>query len=256
MTTSSPVRRIASIIDVVGATPHHMTLIDLAKAVNLPPSTAHRTLNILIDVGYIKLNPTTKTYELGERLKRILLLYHGTGSIKELARPVLVDLAETFTETSYVVQMSDSGLQLVDFYLPTSGSRTLVHPGFDFPMHATASGKAVYAFRFDEEVERELAKKSEKFMPTTIVSKNAIKKELRRAREQGYAINDAELDHGVYAIAAPLKLGNNEVIGAIAIVGIRDRLLDQHKPEDVISAVVKAADDVSRLLLSVSLRKA
>ncbi len=53
-------------------------------------------------------------------------------------------------ETAYVVQMTGSGVQLVDFYLSTQGSRTLVHPGFNFPMHASAVGKAIFAFQSDE----------------------------------------------------------------------------------------------------------
>ena len=255
MTSSSPVRRIASIIDIVAASHGHLTLADIARAVELPPSTTHRTLNILIDVGYLALDPVTKSYEIGDRLKRVLLLTLGAGSLKEIARPALVELAEEFTETTFVVQMTSSGLQLVDHYFPTQGSRTLVHPGFDFPMHASATGKVVFAFHSDEEIELELAKTVEKFMPNTIVGKRAIIKELRRTRKQGYSVNDAELDPGVYAVAAPIKLGNDAIVGALAIVGIRDRLLDRYKAEKIISSVVRAAEDVSRLMFSARVNK-
>ena len=255
MTSSNPVRRIALIVDAVASAHASMTLVDIARVVELPLSTTHRTLNILLDVGYLKLDPATKTYEIGERLKRVLLLTLGTGSLEELARPILIDLAEEFTETAYVVQMTGSGLQLIDFFLPTQGSRTLVHPGFDFPMHATAAGKAIFAFQSDQVIGLELAKKPEKFMPSTIIGKNAIKEELRRTRERGYAINDAELDPGVYAVAAPLKLGEESIIGALAVVGIRERLLDRYQAEEISSTVVKAAGDVSRLLLRARLEK-
>jgi len=248
MTSSKPVRRMTLIVDVIASSHDRLTLIDIARAVELPPSTTHRTLNILMDVGYIKLDPATKTYAIGERLKRVLLLTLGTGSIKELAQPVLVELAERFTETAYVVQMTSSGIQLIDFYLSTQGSRTLVHPGFNFPIHASAAGKVVFAFQSDEVIELELAKNIEKFMPSTIVGKRAIKKELRLSHERGYAINDSELDPGVYAIAAPLKLGEQSVIGALAIVGLRERLLKRFKTEEIASIIVKAANDVSQLM--------
>ncbi|MBT4888372.1 MAG: IclR family transcriptional regulator [Rhodospirillales bacterium] len=250
MTSSNPVRRMTLIIDVVASSHDSMTLADISKAVELPPSTTHRTLNILLDVGYLKLDPATKSYEIGERLKRVLLLSLGTGSLEELARPVLVELAEKFAETAYVVQMTSSGLQLVDYYLPTTGSRTLVHPGFEFPMHATASGKAIFAFKSDEEIELELTKSIEKFMPNTIIGKKAIKAELRHTRERGYATNDSELDPGIYAVAAPLKLGEDTIIGALAIVGVRERFCGNFKTEDIASSIVKAADDISRLLFS------
>ena len=248
MTSSNPVRRMTLIVDVIASSRGSMTLIDIARAVELPPSTTHRTLNILMDVGYLSLDPVTKTYEIGDRLKRVLLLTLGTGSLEQLAQPVLVELAEKFMETAYVVQMTGSGIQLIDFYLSTQGSRTLVHPGFNFPMHASAVGKAIFAFQSDEVIELELAKNTEKFMPGTIVAKRAIKKELHRTHERGYAINDAELDPGIYAVAAPLKLGEESVIGALAIVGLRDRLLERNKTEEIASAVVKAADEISYLM--------
>ena len=82
--------------------------------------------------------------------------------MQDLARPTLAELGEHFTETAYLVQLTGSGLQLIDFYLPTQGSRTLVHPGFDFPIHATAAGKAIFAYQPDEVVESELAKGRER----------------------------------------------------------------------------------------------
>jgi DNA-binding IclR family transcriptional regulator len=248
MTTSNPVRRISSIIDAVAASRDGMTLIEISNAVRVPSSTVHRTVNILMDVGYLKIDPATKTYRIGERLRRTLLLAFGAGSLQDLARPTLAELGERFTETAYLVQLTGSGLQLVDFYLPTQGSRTLVHPGFDFPIHATAAGKAIFAYQPDDVVESELAKGRERYMPNTIISKKAIRSELARVRRQGYAVNDVELDPGVYAVAAPLRLGEETVVGVVAITGIRDRMLHRADAEQISAAVVDAASEVSRLL--------
>ncbi len=255
MTASNPVRRISSIIDAVAASRDGMTLVDISNSVDLPPSTVHRTLNILMDVGYLTMKPETKTYRIGERLKRVLLLTLGTASLDELARPILVELAEQFMETAYLIQMTSFGLQLTDFYLPSKGSRTLVHPGFEFPMHATAAGKLIFAFQSDETIEAELAKGLKRFMPNTIASKKAVRAELGRVRSQGYAVNDVELDPGVYAVAAPLALGDDAVIGALAIAGIRDRLLQRHKAEHIASVLVEAATGLSRLMLNTTIRR-
>ncbi len=255
MTTSNPVRRISSIIDAVAATREGITLAGIGNAVDLSPSTVHRTVNILMDVGYLKLEPSTKTYKLGGRLKRVLLLSLGTGSLEELAHPALVTLAERFTETAYLVQLTSTGLQLVDFYLPTTGSRTLVHPGFDFPMHATAAGKVVFAFQSEEIIEREFTKGIERFMPNTLTSRKAILQELGKVRRRGYAINDVELDPGVYAVAAPLTLDEGEtVIGALAIAGIRDRLLNKYSEGEIAGNLLDATTELSRLVLNTNIK--
>ncbi len=247
MASSNPVRRISSIIDVVAASRNGMTLVEIANAVGLVPSTSHRTVNILMDIGYLRISPETKTYHIGDRLKRVLLLELGTESLKELAKPAIVELAEKFFETAFVAQYTSSGVQLIDYYFSTRGSRTLVHPGYEFPLHATAVGKAVFAFQSDALIEEELSKGLKRFMPATLSSRKAVRKELALVKERGYAINDSELDPGVYAIAAPLVLADNSVVGALAIVGIRDRLLKTAPEEEIAASITQAAKELSNL---------
>ena len=252
MASSNPVRRISSIIDVVAASKNGMTLVEIANTVGLAPSTCHRTVNILLDIGYLAISPETKTYHIGGRLKRVLLLELGTDSLKELAKPVLVELAETFFETAFVAQYTSSGVQLVDYFFSTRGSRTLVHPGYEFPFHATAAGKAVFAFQSDDLIEEELSKGLKRFMPATLSTKKAIRNELELVRERGYAINDSELDPGVYALAAPLVLADSSVIGALAIVGIRERLLKTVTEGEIAASLTQAAKELSNLAYNAS----
>jgi DNA-binding IclR family transcriptional regulator len=249
VTTSNPVRRIAAIVDVVAGYNKGITLVEIANATRLSPSTAHRTVNILLDVGYLVLDPSTKTYRIGQRLKRVLLLSHGSGPLEDFARPALISLSEQFSETSYLVRFSGRRIHLSDYHLPTTGSRTLVHPGFDFPMHATAAGKVVFAYLSDDIIENELTRDLEHFMPNTITSQQKIRQELAKVKTQGYAVNDAELDPGVYAVAAPVFLSDGEtLIGAMAIAGIRDRLLENHSETEIANQLLEATSDLSRLI--------
>ena len=255
MTTSNPVRRIAAIIDVVAGYDKGITLVEIANAAGLSPSTAHRTVNILLDVGYLALDPATKTYRIGQRMKRVLLLSQGSGSLEEFARPALIALSEQFSETSYLVRFSGRGIHLADYHLPTRGSRTLVHPGFDFPMHATAAGKVVFAFLSDDIIENELDKNIERFMPNTITSKRKIREELAKVKTRGYAVNDAELDPGVYAVAAPVFMSDGEtIIGAMAIAGIRDRLLEKHSETEIANFLLESTAELSRLINNIDIQ--
>jgi DNA-binding IclR family transcriptional regulator len=248
MATSKPVRRLANIIDALAASRDGLTLVEIAKRTNLPLSTAHRTTTILMDIGYVSLDPATKIYRLGSRLHRVFMLSVGLSNLKSLARPVLVALAEDLAETSYTTRLTSSGIELIDFCLPTHGSRTLVHPGFEFPIHATAAGKAVYAFQPKDLVKAELDKAPlEKFMPNTIVDKRAVRSDLAKTRARGYAINDMELDPGVFAVAAPIRLADAGVIGAVALCGIKDRMLQRNTLSQVTDAILAAAEQVSRL---------
>jgi DNA-binding IclR family transcriptional regulator len=250
-TSSNPVRRISSIIDAVASSRNGLSLVEIASAVGLVPSTSHRTVNILMDIGYLRLAPETKTYHIGDRLKRVLLLDLGIESLAELAKPGIVALAEKFHETAYVAQYSSSGIQLVDYYFSTQGSRTLVHPGFDFPIHATAAGKAVYAFQSDNLIKEEISKGLERFMPNTLKSKKTVLQELAQVRQKGYAVNDSELDPGVYAVAAPVVIADSSVLGVIAIVGIKERLLKLATEQEISVGVMEAAAELSKMIYNI-----
>jgi len=236
------------VVDAVAASRGGIALIDISQAVKLPLSTAHRIVNSLVDVGYLANDAATKTYKIGDRLKRLFLLTMGGASLQQLARPILVELAESFTETSYVVRLTTSGIELVDYYLPTRGSRTLVHPGFEFPMHATAVGKVIFAYQPDRVVTAEIKKGLEHYTPNTITNPAKVRAELKRVRSRGYAINDVELDAGIIALAAPISVGKIGVAAALAIVGLKDRMLEQQQIRTVAKVLCTRANELSGFL--------
>ncbi len=84
-------------------------------------------------------------------------------------------------------------------------------------------------------------------MPNTVVNKRTVRKDLATTRTQGYAINDVELDPGVYAVAAPIKLADAGVIGAVALCGIKDRMLKRHTTKQLTNAIVRCAEQLSLL---------
>ncbi len=253
MTASNPVRRIAAILDAIASARDGIALGELAAATGLPLSTTHRTVNILQDVGYISADPATRTLRIGARLQRVVLLSVGSRAIRKIIRPTLMELADHFSETAYFAQMTNDGPQLSDYYLPTKGPRTLVHPGFDFPAHATAAGKAIYAFLPEETVARALSGKLQRFTANTVVQKAALRREFAQVRERGYAVNSSELDEGVFALAAPLLLDQHSVLGAIAITGVSERLTGRFSIEAIAERVLAAGREISAMMLNMDI---
>lgn len=253
MTASTPVRRIAIILDAIASARDGIALGELAAATELPVSTTHRTVNILRDVGYVSADPATRRLRIGERLQRVVLLSVGARSIRGIVRPTLIELAEHFSETAFFVQINNDGPVLSDYYFPTSGPRTLVHPGFDFPLHATAAGKAIYAHCAPDVVDRALSHKLQRFTENTITSKAAVRRELAAVRARGYGFNNSELDEGVFALAAPLLLDRHTVLGAIAVTGVGERLHKRFGVDEIAQKVVQAGRDLSMMVLGMDI---
>jgi DNA-binding IclR family transcriptional regulator len=247
---SNPLKRAVSVVDVVAASVSGLTLHQIAHALELPQSTTHRQLQSLVAVGYLTSDPTTKAYSLGDRLRRVLQMSIGVTSLKQVARPVLVELAEQAAETAYIVRFGERVITLVDFVMPVRGSRTLVHPGYEFPVHASAAGKAIFAFRSDAELTEAVADGLEAFQKNTITDPVALRRALKKVRERGYAINDLELDPGVFAIAAPITVEGLGVISAIGIVGLHGRMADRTQVDRLAPALKVAAAEIARLMPS------
>lgn len=79
--------------------------------------------------------------------------------------------------------------------------------GSKLPMHASASGKVFLANMSSEELEEFLDKyKFTKLTDNTITNKKQLMKCLQEIRNQGYSIENEEIEEGAYSIAPPSKI--------------------------------------------------
>jgi DNA-binding IclR family transcriptional regulator len=88
------------------------------------------------------------------------------------------------------------------------------------PMHITASGKAVLAFLDKDRVEEIIATHGlDEYTKNTITEKATLFDELETIHEQGYAVNDEEEITGFRAVAAPVLIEQDEVLGSVSVAG-------------------------------------
>ena len=86
------------------------------------------------------------------------------------------------------------------------------------------------------------------YTPNTFSDRDALFKELKKVAEQGYAIDNEELDPGVRCIAAPIRDYTRRIVGAISISGPSMRLTDERLEKELIPLAVKAGEDLSTRL--------
>jgi DNA-binding IclR family transcriptional regulator len=111
------------------------------------------------------------------------------------------------------------------------------------PANATAGGKLLLAYR---EPWRDvvLASPLTALTERTLAEPRALRAELERARERGYATEDGEYRRGVRALALPVRAGGDEVVAALAVSSADsvESLLERA------DRVVAAADELSERL--------
>lgn len=239
--------RYARVLDALAASSTGLTLTEIVQATDLPRGTVHRLIGALREVGYIEPSDGRKIYVLGARLLRMLHLGTPAEAIAPLVRPVLDELVTRFRETAFVAKLIGHEVRSVAMAVPARADQSYVQPGRLMPIHVAASAKAIFAFQDEALVAEVLRAPREKFTDKARTDEDAIRAELARVREGGFAICDEELDPGVFSYACPIHLPGAGVLYSVGVVGITQRLR-RFPADEVVAELRRAADAIAAIL--------
>jgi len=216
---------------------------ELAADLGVAKSTVHNHLRTLERHGYLVREEDV--FGIGLRF-----LDHG-GFARErrpaygIVQPKVRDLAEETGELcQFVVTQRGRGVVLFQ----VRGERaveTRSRVGTRGPLHSMPAGKAILAHLPPERV-REMI--NEHGLPAatddTITDRQGLRADLERIVERGYAINRAEHIGGLNALSVPITSGDEDLLGALAVVGPSHRLNDDEYEREVVDALLEAANEL------------
>jgi DNA-binding IclR family transcriptional regulator len=165
------------------------------------------------------------------------------------ARPILDRIVQECNETAYVAIFKEGYVVYLDVVETNLTVRVVSRVGSRLPGYCTATGKVHMAYMSDEDVDLLYPANDLKvYTPTTLATKTALREELLKVFEQGYAIDNEELDNGVRCIACPIRDYTRRIVGAISISGPTMRFSDERIEKELIPLARQAADDLSTRL--------
>lgn len=247
---SIPLSRAAQIVDAVSAIKDGVTLKKISDSVGLPASTTHRLVNSLLAIGYLSVDERDKTYHLGRRLIRVMHAAFGARNVQAVADPILSRLLRLFGQVFYLNQLAGDKVRLVAFAMPEVAERALIVPGEYSPIHATASGKAIFAYQDKQLIDKALSAPLTKFLQNTVTDPAMVEQELRKVREQGYAVTHSEFEMGVTALAVPIEIPKAGVIFSVGATGLEHQIFEHFPLEEYVAELRKAAIELRQSLSS------
>jgi DNA-binding IclR family transcriptional regulator len=245
---SPPLQRVVEVLETVAAAHGGLSLSDIARRTGLPKGTVHRMLQNLIEVGYLSGQGGRAVYTLGPRLLRLLQLSIAPVSLVSMVTPVLQSVVDQFNEAAFITRLAGLEAELITALMPNNDGRVHIHPGQFFPIHASASAKAIFAFQPEGVLEQVLAVPLPQFTPHTLTDRHELDQHFARVRQQGYGVNDEELDLGVLSIACPISVGEAGVLYSIGIVGLKQALMQRSSEADLVAALKTAAERIGYIL--------
>lgn len=220
---------------------------EIADEVNLHKSVVHRLLATMKEHQILEQQPDTGKYEVGPRAFELGSIYMNSGLFTEGKR-YLPELAEKVGETAHLaILQQGSVLYLVNQVSPKP--LMLNAPiGVRNPVNTTALGKALVAWKSEEEV-RELLQYYG-MVASTANSIDTVPEflyELAKVREHGYAVDNEEITLGHRCVAAPVRDQTGDVIAAISVGGSL-RTIPPERTEEVAELVINYAGVISERL--------
>lgn len=189
------------------------SLSDVARATGMTRASARRFLLTLETEGYVRARDGL--FELTPRVLELGFSYLSAQSLPEVAQPHLEALSRATGESSSASVLD--GRDIV--YVARVPTRRIMSVGITigtrFPAYATSMGRVMLAAL--DAAERDTyfeGFEATRFTPRTVTDEDALRAELDRVAAQGWSVVDGELEHGLRALAVPVRRGGS-VVAAI-----------------------------------------
>lgn len=240
--------RALAVLEYVSQAHEPVSIKAIIDALELAKPTAHRLVGSLEEKGYLARSIDRRGIVVGARL-RALALDVMQASLSDVAtHSVLERLSVEFGETCNIGILSGSEVVYVDrVESATSPLRLQFRVGSRVPLHCTAIGKLLVG-HLTERAREQLLGNDELPAPTprTIADHGALREELGRVREEGFAVDDEEYILGVFCVAVPI-VDDGRTVAALALQAPKVRL-NHATLETCLPRLRQAAEEIGRAI--------
>jgi len=182
-----------------------LSLTDLGTRLKLQKNNVFRLVATLKAKNYIEVNDSTGKYRLGLMTRALGQVATRQIDFVSHAHPFLVELKRKCHENCYFSGIRDGYTHYIDGVESDLPVRVAHQIGSSRPLYCTAPGRVQLAF-MERKKQEELLAGSEliAFTANTVTDHVTLHGELEKVIQQGFAIEDQEIDAGVMEIAAPV----------------------------------------------------
>jgi DNA-binding IclR family transcriptional regulator len=240
------VGRVLRVLELIAVQSEPMRGIDIARALNVPTSSAHALLQQLINFDYVNVVGHERRYVQGPGLALLAGRIRSGLQLFKVARPVLESLAAEVGENIYLGVRQAKGIAYADSVEAGFGVMARFPLGSLRPLHCTSPGRVFLAFhvppaQLDDVLGPEPL---QAFTSHTMTDRTALRQQLDEIRATGYAINEQQILDDAYGVTAPVFSAERVLIGCVTIgmPGVRYKV----RKRLAIERVLAAAAEISR----------
>lgn len=232
------------VLERVAESERSVRITDIATALSLTKSNAHRVLKTLEHAGYLRQDERSREYTPSLKLWELGSGIVGRLDIRAHASDVLRKLAQEAREAVHLSILEDREVIYVDKIDSPEPVGAYTRMGGRAPAYCVATGKALLCHLSEEELEPILAD-LKPYSKNTIVDPQEMRRELVMSRERGYTVNRGEWRETVWGIGTAVRGPSSDVVAAIGVSGPEYHLNQDGRVEALAEMVMRAAREIS-----------
>ncbi len=248
ITYSAPsVKKAFKILSAISNASSGLGISDLSKQLKIGKSTVHGITSALEELGVLVRDPLYKRYAVGYSLMELCRTAYSRVGLRDLARKPMEKLMEKVGETVFLGVLNGDHITIVDMVESRNEMKITSPPGTRLPIFAGAAGRILLS-QIEMEKAKVIIQKEGlvRYTLKTVIDHRQCLREIEKAGEQGYAVDDEEYIPGVRAVAAPLPFASSPP-AALWVVGFTSTMND-HKMKVVIREIREAVQNVKESL--------
>ncbi|MDT4762947.1 IclR family transcriptional regulator [Sphaerochaeta sp. PS] len=221
------------------------TLAQISEKLDLPKSTSHRLLGVLLQRQFVRKNNENNRYRLGPGFIALCSQYLNSLELKTESSPFMEELSVNTGNVVFLAIRQDDKMVYIDNKEQINSLRKYAIIGQTKPLYCTSLGKSLLMGLSDDQIR--ILLKNEKYErrgPNTIGNIESLLQDIRECRRRGWSLDDQEAEPAINCVAAPVYDYRGQVIAAISTSWV----LAQHpemRPEEMAVKVMKCASNIS-----------
>jgi DNA-binding IclR family transcriptional regulator len=220
--TSSRVKsaeRVLAVLDLLGRRAAPLPTSAISAELNLPKSTTHHLLNVMLRQRYVAYWPDRRVWSLGVAAFEIGAAYLRTGHLQHEGQRHLTRLTLDTGHTSQLAVLQGNDVVYLDKREPHgTGIRLVTDVGTRLPAHLTAVGRSLLSTLSADALTSMYAGYGwPRRTDVQVTSLADLVPLLDEVRSRGYAVELGSTTAGIRCIAAPVSVADGSAVAAIGI---------------------------------------
>ncbi|MEW5908688.1 MAG: IclR family transcriptional regulator, partial [Thermodesulfobacteriota bacterium] len=201
---------------------------ELSTRLGFSPATVLRMLQALKAGDFVRQDPETRQYHLGNVYFRFMDILQSTHTVGSAAGRYMKRLMSQTQETVHLNVIDDMERICIDSIESAQLLKGVMPVGSRSPLHAGASSKCLLAYSPEDFIDNYI--RTVPLTPVTnktIVDSKVLRSELAGIRNQGYATSLGERTPGLGSVSAPIRNHRGYALASMSLaipeIRFRDR---------------------------------